>query len=131
MDYHITYGLKLNILDVDTAYTIGSLEKQRQQTLLQLVEHNPGFIQLIDGEFFTCNKSLILKPVIQNIALIASPDSDGYKDFRHELFNNAFGYLFAVDEYSAQVQGAGMETGIVNRLVEIFNSKKDYDAVVL
>jgi exodeoxyribonuclease VII large subunit len=63
--------------------------------------------------------------------LIASPDSDGFKDFMHELQHNAYGYVFYVDIYAAQVQGAGMETGIVNRLVEIFTSGKEYDAAVI
>lgn len=131
VEYHITYGLKLNIIDVDPAFTIGNLEQQRQETLALLLKNNAGFIDLIQGEYFTFNKSLDLNPVIQRIALVASPDSDGFRDFMHELQNNPFDYVFYVDLYSAQVQGAGMETGIVNRLVEIFTSGKDYDAVAI
>jgi exodeoxyribonuclease VII large subunit len=131
VEYHITYGLKLNILDVDTAWTIGSLEKQRQDILVQLVQQNPGFIHLEDGAFITYNKGLPLNPVVQRIALIASPDSDGYRDFKHELDHNAYGYRFYVKDYPAQVQGAGMEAGIINRLVEIFTGGKQYDAVAI
>ncbi len=131
VEYHITYGLKLNIIDVDPAFTIGKLEQQRQATLALLVKNNAGYIDYIQGEYLTFNKSLELNPVVQQIALIASPDSDGFKDFMHELQNNAYGYVFYVDVYAAQVQGAGMETGIVSRLVEIFSTGKDYDAVVI
>jgi exodeoxyribonuclease VII large subunit len=131
VEYHITYGLKLNIIDVDPAFTIGNLEQQRQATLALLVKNNAGYIDYIQGEYLTFNKSLDLNPVIQHIALIASPDSDGFKDFMHELQHNAYGYVFYVDIYAAQVQGAGMETGIVNRLVEIFTSGKEYDAAVI
>jgi exodeoxyribonuclease VII large subunit len=131
VEYHITYGLKLNIIDVDPAFTIGNLEQQRQATLALLVKNNAGYIDYIQGEYLTFNKSLDLNPVIQHIALIASPDSDGYKDFTHELQNNAYEYVFYVDLYAAQVQGAGMETGLVSRLVEIFSTGKDYDAVVI
>lgn len=131
VEYHITYGLKLNILDVDPAFTMGNLEQQRQATLALLLKNNAGYIDYVQGEYLTFNKSLELKPVIQRIALVASPDSDGYRDFMHELQNNPFDYIFYVDLYAAQVQGAGMEAGIVKRLVEIFTSGKDYDAVVI
>ncbi|WP_255155156.1 exodeoxyribonuclease VII large subunit [Ferruginibacter sp. HRS2-29] len=131
VEYHITYGLKLNIHDVDPAFTIGNLEKQKQLVLQQLVELNPGHVSVNGTGYDTYNKSLSLNPVLQNIALIGSPDSDGYRDFKHELGNNHYGYAFTLDEYPAQVQGAGMETGIVRRLVEIFISNKPYDAVVI
>ncbi|MEO7522890.1 MAG: exodeoxyribonuclease VII large subunit [Ferruginibacter sp.] len=131
VEYHITYGLKLNMLDVDPAFTLGNLEKQRQETLLKLVSANPGYIKLVDGEFITYNKSLLLNRVIQNIALIASESSDGYKDFKHELLNNEYHYVFTIDDYYTQVQGAGTEIQIINRLVEIFTSSKPYDAIVI
>jgi exodeoxyribonuclease VII large subunit len=131
VEYHITYGLKLNIIDVDPAFTIGKLEQQRQATLALLLQQNAGYIDFIQGEYITFNKSLEINPVIQNIALIGSPDSDGYRDFMHELHNNAYGYAFYVDSYAAQVQGAGMEQGIISRLVEIFTSGKAYDAVAI
>lgn len=131
VDYHITYGLKLNIIDVDPAFTIGKLEQERQAILALLLQNNAGYIDLIQGEYLTFNKSLELNPVIQHIALIGSPDSDGFRDFMHELHNNAHGYAFFVDSYAAQVQGAGMEAGIVNRLIEIFTSGKAYDAVAI
>ncbi len=131
VEYHITYGLKLNIIDVDPAFTLGNLEQQRQATLALLLKNNAGYIDYVQGEYLTFNKSLEINPVIQHIALVASPDSDGYRDFMHELQNNPFDYIFYVDTYAAQVQGAGMEAGIVKRLVEIFTSGKDYDAVVI
>jgi exodeoxyribonuclease VII large subunit len=131
VEYHITYGLKLNIIDVDPAFTIGNLEQQRQQTLALLLKNNAGYIDLVQGEYLTFNKSLAVNPVIQRIALIASPDSDGYRDFMHELEHNIYDYVFYVTVFAAQVQGVGMETGIVNRLVEIFTSGNEYDAVVI
>lgn len=131
VEYHISFGLKLNIHDVDPSFTMGNLEKQKQLTLQQLIAKNPGFVELTEEGYITFNKTLPLSPVIQKIALIASPGSDGYNDFKHELDNNLYGYAFTVDEYPAQVQGAGMETGIVKKLIEIFISQKLYDAVVI
>ena len=131
VEYHITYGLKLNLLDVDPSFTLGNLERQRQQTLQRLLIENPGFIQFSDGQYTTFNKSLQINPVIQHIALIASQNSDGYNDFKHELENNHYHYLFNIDEYPAQVQGGNSDEQIVNRLVQIFTSGKIYDAVVI
>jgi exodeoxyribonuclease VII large subunit len=131
VEYHISFGLKLNVHDVDPAFTIGNLEKQKQATLQLLLDHNPGYITSEDGQYNTFNKKLSLNPVIQRIALIASPNSDGYNDFKHELEHNIYGYVFTLDEYPAQVQGAGMEAGIVKKLVDIFIANKGYDAVVI
>lgn len=131
VEYHITYGLKANIIDVDPAFTIGNLEQQRQATLQLLLRNNAGYIDLVQGEYLTFNKTLNLNPVVQHIALIASPESDGYRDFKHELDNNPYSYIFYVDDYPAQVQGAGMESGIVRQLIEIFTSHKKYDAVAI
>lgn len=131
VEYHISYGLKLNILDVDPAFTIGQLEQQRQATLQRLIHENPGYVTLIDGDFQTFNKSLEISPVIKTIALIGSPGSDGYNDFKHELENNQYGYSFRVDDYPVQVQGTGMEKGIVEKLISIFKSGIAYDVVVI
>lgn len=131
VEYNITYGLKVNFLDIDHSFTIGNLEKQRQDTLRKLLAENPEHIQLIDGEYITFNKQISINPVIQFIALISSANSDGYKDFKHELINNKHKYIFHVDEYLTQVQGDGVETQMKNKLIEIFNSKKQYDAVVI
>lgn len=131
VEYHITYGLKVNLLDIDHSFTMGKLERQKQATLLRLVKDNPEFIQLIDGEYISYNKTLTLNPVIQRIALISSPNSDGHKDFKHELLENDYNYAFTLDEYPTQVQGAGMDAHMVNRLIEIFNTGVKYDAVVI
>ncbi|RYG37508.1 MAG: hypothetical protein EOO01_30150, partial [Chitinophagaceae bacterium] len=126
-----TYGLKLNILDVDPSFTLGKLAMEKQATLNRLVEENPGFVFLIDGEYSSFNKLRVANTVIQRIALIGSPGTDGFRDFIHELENNFFGYKFRVDEYAAPVQGIGADLKMVEKLIEIVSLEIEYDAVVI
>jgi exodeoxyribonuclease VII large subunit len=129
--YHVHYGLALEIEDIDCNFTIGKLALSRQAVLQKLLDENPDHIREVAGEYQTFNKGLAFPPVIQNIALISSAQADGYADFRHELFQNQYGYHFQVDEYLAPVQGAEAHKEIYKQLVRIFESGKNYDAVVL
>jgi exodeoxyribonuclease VII large subunit len=131
VSFHRQYGLRLNITDIDASYTLGQIEKDRQETLDRLLKENPDTIQLIDGVWHTFNKGLQFPPVIQNIALITAPDSDGQKDFRHELAGNPYAYKFNVSEFLTQIQGQGAEELIMQKLEEIKLSELEFDAVVI
>ncbi|HNP47843.1 MAG TPA: exodeoxyribonuclease VII large subunit [Bacteroidia bacterium] len=131
LDYHIVFGLQLILLDIDHSFTLGNLEKQRRQTLLRLVHENPDFIRFENGEYRTLNKEKEFGQVIQHIALIASPNSEGYTDFIHTLRSNEFGYTFDVDNYFSSVQGGEAERELIQTLVSIYSSQKAYDAVVM
>ena len=131
VEYHLKYGLKLNFIDIDHSYTVGNLEKQKQETLKKLLAENPEHIQLINGEYVTFNKKVPINPVIQHIALISSANAEGYKDFKKVLAENQYKYIFKIDEYLAQVQGESAAQQMVNRLIEIYESHKPYDAVVI
>jgi len=131
VSFHKQYGLRLNITDIDASYTLGQIEKERQETLDRLVKENLENIQLVDGNWLTLNKGLQFPLVIQNIALITAPDSDGEKDFKHELSSNPFGYKFNVTDYLTQIQGQGAEQKVMQKLDEIKDSKTKFDAVVI
>ncbi len=131
VEYHSLYGLSLTLVEIDPSYTLGNIERQRRDTLLRLTSENQGYIELIDGEYHTKNKSLELPKVIQSIALIASPNSEGYSDFVHTLTNNQYQYKFIVDNYFSSVQGKDAEKELINTLISIYESKKKYDCVVM
>jgi exodeoxyribonuclease VII large subunit len=131
VEYHIVYDLSLTVLDLDIAYTLGSIEKQRQATLLKLITENPEFIQLINQEYITRNKNLKLNAVMQNIAVIASRNSLGLTDFVHTLTANPFSFRFSIDYFYTTVQGTEAAAHLVNALVSIHNSDKKYDAVII
>lgn len=131
VEYHKIYGLSLTLYNIDSSYTLGNIEKQKQATLLKLVNDNADFIKLINDEYHTKNKQLQIPNVIQKIALIASPNSEGYQDFIHTLVNNQFKYTFSVDHYFSSVQGGDAEKELVSKLINIYESKIEYDIVVL
>ena len=131
VEYHSLYGLSLTLIDIDSTFTLGNIEKQRRATLQRLVNENADFIKFIDDEYITRNKELELPLVIQRIALIASPNSEGYTDFIHTINNNQHHYKFEVDNYFSTVQGRDAEKELINTLISIHQSNKQYDCVVM
>jgi len=131
VEYHPVYGLQVNLVDIDPAFTLGVLEQQRRNVLDELVKKNPEFIQRVGDRFITKNNQLKLNVVIQRIAIISSKTSAGAEDFLHTLENNPFGYRFWVDNYHTVVQGESNADQFLAKIIEVFNSGKPYDAVVI
>ncbi len=131
VEYHSLYGLSLTLLEIDPSFTIGNIEKQRRETLLRLVRENDDCIFLIDDEYITKNKKLELPSVLQKIALVASPNSEGYSDFAHTMLHNQHQYKFEIDNYFSSVQGKDAEKELINTLISIYTSGKKYDCVVM
>lgn len=131
VEYHSVYGLQVNLVDIDPAFTLGVLEQQRLSVLNDLVTKNPEFIQRIGDRFITRNNQLKLNAVIQRIAIISSKTSAGAEDFIHTLENNPFNYYFQVDNYHTVVQGENNADQFLAKIIEVFNSGKPYDAVVI
>jgi exodeoxyribonuclease VII large subunit len=129
--YHPVYGLQLTLLNIDTSFTLGALEKQKRETLLRLVRDNAEYIRLEKGAYITFNQELVLPLAIQTIAVISSSTSAGMEDFAHTLQNNNFNYWFRIDPYYSTVQGELNAQAIVDQLIAIYNSKIAYDVVVL
>jgi exodeoxyribonuclease VII large subunit len=131
VSYHASFGLKLTLLDVDSNFTIGALELQKQQTLQRLVTENAGVIRKIGDQYITPNKEKLLPRVVQRIAVITSSSSAGLQDFLHTLESNSFGYKITVDPFYTVVQGEARADLIYNKLLEVFNSGIAYDVVVM
>lgn len=130
VEYHPLYGLSVNVIDVDTNFTLGVLEQRRNETLRRLVVQN-NYIQKIGDNYQTRNTLLKLNSVIQRIALLSSANSAGSEDFKHTLEVNNFGYIFFIDDYHTIVQGENNSKLFLNKLIEIYSSNIQYDAVVI
>jgi exodeoxyribonuclease VII large subunit len=129
--YSAVYGLRLEVHQIDHAYTLGNLERERQAVLDTLVRDYSQFVWLDQGQYITTNQMLDRPLVWQRIALIAPPNSDGLRDFRQELLNNPWGYRFEIDEYLSQVQGQGADRAVCAQLEQIAHADVPYDAVVI
>lgn len=130
VEYHPLYGLSVNVIDVDTNFTLGVLEQRRNETLRRLVAQN-DYIEKIGESYQTRNSLLKLNSVIQRIALLSSANSAGSEDFKHTLEVNNFGYKFFVTDYNTIVQGENNSKLFLNKLIEIYSSNVHYDAVVI
>jgi len=131
VDYHVVYGLKLLLKDIDPSFTLGNLERQRQHTLLRLLKEYSDSIQLINGEYITPNKQLKLPRVIQKIAILSSENAAGYTDFVNSLTINNFGYQFYLHPYFTTVQGENNTTLLVDRMKDVIQSEDQYDILVI
>ncbi|WP_158827577.1 exodeoxyribonuclease VII large subunit [Mucilaginibacter lacusdianchii] len=131
VNYHPAFGLQLVVHDIDTSFTLGTLEKQKQATLLRLVKENADHVRIENDNYITFNQELELPHVLQHIAVISSSTSAGYEDFLHTLQNNKFGYTFKIEPYFTVVQGENNAQYIVEKLIEIYHSGKTYDTVVV
>ena len=129
--FHKRFGIDLEVLEIDHSYALGKLEQERQLTLDRLVKENPSFIRLVDGQYFTRNQSLELPLVLQRIALVTAPDSDGQRDFKQEIGKNQYGYAFSVTEFLTQIQGDNSSQLIIQKLKQIEASKENFDVVAI
>lgn len=130
VEYHPLYGLSINVLDIDTNFMLGVLEQKRNETLHKLVTENE-YINKHGEDYITKNNLLKFNAVLQKIALLSSINSASSEDFKHTLEVNNFGYKFFVDDYYTVVQGENNSQLFLDKLIEIYKSKIDYDAIVI
>ena len=119
VSYHELYGLSLRVTDIDPLYTLGDLERQRQETIARLKE---------DG-VFDLNGSLELPLVPQRIAVVSSAQAAGYRDFMKELGGSP--YCFRTELFDAVMQGHGAEASIIDALGRIAARMDEFDVVVV
>lgn len=121
VDYHERYGLKLIIEDIDTSFTIGMLEMQRQAILLEIKKR----------DLVRKNAQTHLPSVLQRVAIISSDRAAGWKDFVKHIHDNPYGYNITLDLFESAMQGQQVETEILESLSEIEKKLDLYDAVAI
>ncbi len=119
--FHELYGYTLDVCDIEPAYTIGDIARQRQRIIKRLTDE--GVIGL--------NKELALPALPQRIAVISSATAAGYGDFCDQLLNNRYGFVFYPRLFPAPMQGNAAEQGIIAALDEIAAEIDNWDAVVI
>jgi exodeoxyribonuclease VII large subunit len=121
VEFHEVYGYSLNITDIDPTYTLGDIERKRQEIISRLQKEG----------VFNMNKELALTPVPQKIAIISSETAAGYKDFINQLDNNPFGYIFYHLLFPGIMQGDQAESSIIQAFERIFKYSDFFDAVII
>ncbi|MBO7302297.1 MAG: exodeoxyribonuclease VII large subunit [Bacteroidaceae bacterium] len=119
--FHELYGYTLDVCDIEPAFTIGDMVRQKQLIIKRLTEE--GVIDL--------NKELDFPLLPQRIAVISSSSAAGYGDFCDQLLGNRYGFVFYPRLFPAPMQGSGVEQGIIAALDEISKNIDCWDVVVI
>ena len=125
------FGLSLEVQEIDFAYTLGQLELERQQILAQLAAEQIAINPPGTSYYITRNNRLPLPRVFQHIALIASGNTDGQRDFKKVVQHNKYGHVYVVHDFLTQVQGDNASKLIIEQLQRIAQSPQQYDIVVI
>jgi exodeoxyribonuclease VII large subunit len=121
VEYHSSFGLSLNIKDIDPIYTVGDMAMQRKEIINRLQMQG----------VFEMNKELQLPLVPQKIAVISSATAAGFQDFMNQLENNDFGFKFYTKLFQSTMQGSDAVPSIINALERIYEHEDFFDVVVI
>jgi exodeoxyribonuclease VII large subunit len=119
--YDPAYGLSLHIVDIDPAYTLGDLEKEKQETIMRLELEN----------LFDRNKTLQMPLLPQRIAIISVESSKGYADFLKVIDNHPRKYKFFHLLFPSLLQGEKAVVSIISQLRRIKKVKNHFDVVAI
>ncbi|MBP5392804.1 MAG: exodeoxyribonuclease VII large subunit [Bacteroidaceae bacterium] len=120
INFHEQYGYSLNVVDIDSTFTLGDLAKRRREILQQLEK---------DGILHD-NQSLSLPRLLKRIAVISSATAAGYGDFCHQLEDNDYGFHFDIQLFPAVMQGEQVPESIIAALEAILQ-EGEFDLVVI
>lgn len=115
------FGLSLHITDIDPAYTLGDLEREKRETLERLEKEG-----LLDR-----NRALGIPLVPGRIAVISVETSKGYGDFQRILEQNPWGFRFFHMLFPAVLQGTRAVETLTAQLQRISRVKKHFDLVAI
>lgn len=115
------YGLSLEILDIDPNYTIGTLQKEKIETIERLSKEN----------LINANQQLKMAYLPKRIAVISQNGTKGYSDFITLLDKNSENFLFEHLLFEANVNGDSAIESIVGQLKRIEKVKQHFDLVAI
>jgi exodeoxyribonuclease VII large subunit len=121
IEFSPVHGLSLVIEDIDPSFTLGDLEREKQETIQKLAALN----------IFGKNKSLKLPLLPQRIAIISVETSKGLADFLSVLDHNVWGYKFFHMLFPSLLQGEKAVSDIVRQLQNIRKVAHHFDVVVI
>ncbi|HMS28915.1 MAG TPA: exodeoxyribonuclease VII large subunit [Saprospiraceae bacterium] len=121
VEYHVRFGLKLVINNIDPKFTYGQIAQKRAATIQKL----------IDQHLWQRNKETELAVAIKNIAVISSKSAAGKSDFHDHLMQNDYQYSFNVEYFYAAMQGQNTEDEVCSCLEKIIKQSWKYELVVI
>lgn len=121
INFHPLYGMGLEIIDIDPSFSLGALQRERDETLKRLAKE--GLL----------NKNQLLPfPLLpKRIALISVESSKGLSDFYSVTNANPWGYQFFFMLFPAQLNGDAAIESIQSQLERIEKVKHHFDVVLI
>ena len=121
INYSETFGLGLQILDIDPSYSLGELQKQREETLRKLAKE--GLLNL--------NQKLHFPLLPKRVAIISADSGKGLSDFLQVLQENEKSYFIFTYLFNAYLQGDVAVQSIISALKKIKRVKDHFDIVII
>lgn len=121
VNYSPQYGLTVVINDINPEFTLGDMERQRQEILNRLTQEG------IIGQ----NKTVPVPPVLQRIAIVSAAGAAGYGDFMKQLTDNKYGVCFYPCLFQATMQGVKTVPTVLAALDKVEQNQQLFDCVVI
>lgn len=121
VNYSPQYGLTVVINDINPEFTLGDMERQRQEILNRLTQEG------IIGQ----NKTAPVPPVLQRIAIVSAAGAAGYGDFMKQLTDNKYGVCFYPCLFQATMQGVKTVPTVLAALDKVEQNQHLFDCVVI
>ena len=120
-NFHAQYGLSVVINDINPEFTLGDMERQRQEIINRLTKE--GILEL--------NKTVPVPDVMQRIAIISAEGAAGYGDFMKQLTDNKYGVCFYPCLFQATMQGVKTVPTALAALDKVEQNQHLFDCVVI
>jgi exodeoxyribonuclease VII large subunit len=121
ISYDPSFGLSLNIIDIDPSWSLGELEKEKAETIEKLIREG----------IYHQNKKLLLPLLPKRIAVISVETSKGYADFMNIIGKNQWGYQFFTMLFPALLQGEKAIIAIRQQMERIKKVSQHFDVVAI
>lgn len=119
--FHVNFGFAYRVMDIDPTFTIGDMQRKREEIIRKLKEEG----------VFDLQKQLSFSAFAKNIAVISADTAAGYGDFCNQLFDNPANFAFKVELFQAAMQGEAVEQSVISALNRIFERMDEFDCVVI
>lgn len=119
--FHISFGFAYRVMDIDPTFTVGDMQRKRDDIVQKLKEEG----------IFDLQKQLPFSAFAKNIAVISADTAAGYGDFCNQLFANSSDFAFNVELFQAAMQGEAVEQSVISALNSIFERIDEFDCVVI
>lgn len=121
VDFNPLHGFSLNISDIDPAYTLGDMMREKNQAIERLQKEG----------VFGKNKLQRLPELPRKIAVISVETSKGFNDFRNVLADYQHKYQPYVHLFPALLQGDKAVESLLKALYNISRAAHLFDAVLM